>query len=155
MPYFVPANGFRQQVDEFAKQLSYLADEGVKADDDEGSPTRAISYLVEIPDARTGIRTTFDYREEFQRVAGGWLRSRYFYELRISPTRNESTHSRKAHHLHDVWGIHQHCRASTSADDVHYADVERLLQPTHELFVHQFASSSPIECSGLVPLSKR
>lgn len=154
MPHFVPASGFAQQVEEFVKQLSYLTDEEVVADDDDASPTRQTSYLVAIPDDRTGVGTTFDYREEFKKIAGGWLRSRYVYELRVSRPRSADLHSRKAHHLHDPWGTHQHCQTPSLHDDAHYTDVERLLQATHELFVRQFASSSPITCSGLVPLAK-
>lgn len=154
MPHFVPASGFAQQVEEFVKQLSYLTDEEVVADDDGASPTRQTSYVVAIPDDRTGVATTLDYREEFKKIAGGWLRSRYSYELRVSQPRSADLHSRKAHHQHDPWGIHQHCQTPSLHDDAHYTDVERLLQATHELFVRQFASSSPITCSGLVPIAK-
>ncbi len=152
MPVLVPASGFGQQVEEFAKQLSYLT-EAVEAADDERSPIRATSYLVEVPDARSGVTTTFDYREEFRRTRGGWLRSRYWYELRLSRANTAELHSRRAHHQHEVWGIHQHCETPTSPDG-HYADVERLLQATHELFVKRYAASQPIDCAGLVPLAK-
>jgi len=153
VPHFIPANGFAQQVAEFVKQLEFLTDDGVDADDDEGTSTRRTSYLVVIPDAHTGTATTFDYREEFRKITGGWLRSRYTYELRVTQPRGTALHSRRAHHEHDPWGVHQHCQSPSSWDDAHYADVERLLQATHELFVRQFASSSAIDCSGLVPLS--
>lgn len=155
VPYFVPASGFTQQIQEFAKQLAYLTDGEVFVDDDRASPTRRTSYLVVIPDAQTGRATTFDYREEFGRRTGGWLRLRYAYELRISAPHGTLLHARKAHHQHEPWGIHQHCDTPARMDNVHYADVERLLQATHELFVRQLVSGSPVECSGLVPRSPR
>lgn len=152
MPVVVPASGFRQQVEEFAKQLAYLT-EVVEVADDERTPIRATSYLVQIPDARSGVTTTLDYREEFRRTDGGWTRTRYWYELRVSRPNTAQLHSRRAHHQHQSWGIHQHCQTPTRLDD-HYADVERLLQATHELFVKRYAASSPIDCAGLVPLAK-
>jgi hypothetical protein len=153
VPHFVPANGLAQQLEEFVQQLSYLTDDEVFADDDRASPTRGTSYLVAIPDARTGVTTTFDYREEFRKITGGWLRSRYAYELRISQPNTTTLHARRAHHDHTPWGIHQHCVTPSHAENLHYADVERLLQATHELFVQQFASRSPIDCAGLAPLA--
>ncbi len=152
MPVLVPASGFRQQVEEFAKQLSYLT-EAVEVADDERTPVRATSYLARVPDARSGMTTTFDYREEFRRTSGGWLRSRYWYELRLSESESAALHSRRAHHQHEFWDIHQHCETPAVPDD-HYADVERLLQATHELFVKQYAASAPMDCAGLVPLAK-
>lgn len=152
MPHFVPASGFTRQVEEFAKQLSYLTDDEVRADDDEASPVRSTSYLVAIPDVRTGVTTTFDYREEFMKITGGWLRRGYAFELRVSRPKSTTPGDRRAHHGHKPWGIHQH-RQTPSRPDSHYADVERLLQATHELFVQQFASAAPINCSGLVPLT--
>lgn len=154
MAFFVPTSGFTQQVEEFAKQLTGLVDRGIEVNDDGASPTRSTSYYVEIPDAGSGVTTTFDYREEFQRVAGGWLRSRYIYELRFSEPKSEMQHSRRAHHEHDPWGIHQHCQSPAFPRDIHYVDVERLLQATHEAFVQQFATASPVVCSGLVPLKR-
>jgi hypothetical protein len=153
VPHFIPASGFTQQIEEFCKHLSYLTDDVVLADDDRASPIRSTSYLVAIPHARTGVTTTFDYREEFRKVTGGWLRLRYAYELRISGPGSTTLHARRAHHYHAPWGTHQHCVTPSHVEDVHYADVERLLQATHELFVQQFASGSPIDCSGLVPLT--
>jgi hypothetical protein len=153
VPHFVPASGFTQQIQEFAKQLSYLTADEVLADDDGASPVRSTSYLVAIPNDRTGVTTTFDYREEFRKITGGWLRLRYTYELRFSQPKSTKLHARRAHHDHTPWGTHQHCVPSSHAEDVHYADVERLLQATHELFVQQFASGTPIDCSGLVPLT--
>ncbi len=150
----MPVSGFSQQVEEFKKQLSFLADQGVEVNDDEGTPTRSTSYYVEIPDPKTGIMTTFDYREEFQRVDHGWLRSRYFYELRFSAPNTAEQHSRRAHHEHAPWAVHQHCQTPTRPDDHHYADVERLLQATHETFVRQFLSASAVDCSGLVRLDR-
>jgi hypothetical protein len=152
VPHFVPASGFTQQIAEVAKQLRYLTDDEVLADDDGASPVRRASYLVAIADDQTGVTTTFDYREEFGRVTGGWLRLRYAYELRISQAGSAKLHARRAHHDHKPWGTHQHCE-TPSRPDGHYADVERLLQATHELFVQQFASGSPIDCSSLVPLT--
>jgi hypothetical protein len=153
VPHYVPASGFTQQVEEFAKQLSYLTDDEVRADDDGASPVRSTSYLVAIPDVRTGVTTTFDFREEFMKITGGWLRRAYAFELRVSRPKSTTLGARRAHHGHKPWGIHQHCQ-TPSRPDSHYADVERLLQATHELFVQQFASGSPIDCSGLVPLTR-
>jgi hypothetical protein len=152
VPHYVAANGFTQQVEEFAKQLSYLTDDEVLADDDGASPVRSTSYLVAIPDARTGVTTTFDYREEFKKITGGWLRSAYAFELRISRPNSTKLHSRRAHHEHKPWGAHKHCETPSRAHR-HYADVQRLLEATHELFVQHVASRSPIDCSGLVPLT--
>lgn len=150
--HYVPASGFTQQVAEFAKQLSHLTDNEVLAADDRASPVRSTSYLVAIPDLRTGVTTTFDYREEFKKITGGWLRLAYVFELRVSRPNGTALHFRRAHHEHEPWGFHQHCE-TPSRPDSHYADVERLLQATHELLVQQFASGSPIDCSGLVPLT--
>jgi hypothetical protein len=152
VPHYVPTSGFTKQVEEFVKQLSYLTDGAVIADDDGASPIRRTSYLVAIPDIQTGVTTTFDYREEFKKIAGGWLRVGYTFELRITHPNSLKLHSRRAHHEHKPWGTHQHCE-TPSRPDGHYADVERLLQATHELFVQQFASGLPIDCSGLVTLT--
>ncbi len=154
MPLFVPASGFTQQVEEFAKQLNALVDRGIEVNDDKASPTRSTSYYVEIPDARTGVTATFDYREEFRKVERGWLRSRYIYELRFSLPNRDVQHSRRAHHEHDPWVIHQHCQTPSCPENVHYADVERLLQATHDVFVRQFMSAATVDCSGLVPLEQ-
>jgi hypothetical protein len=153
VPHFVPASGFTQQVAEFRKQLSYLTDHEVLADDDGARPLRSTSYLVAIADDQTGVTTTFDYREEFRKVTGGWLRVRYAYDLRVSKPSSAKLHARRAHHDHQPWGTHQHCVTPSQTENVHYADVERLLQATHELFVQQFANGSSIDCSGLVPLT--
>jgi hypothetical protein len=152
MPVFVPANGFTQQVEEFAKQLLYLSDQ-IEVADDHGDPLRATSYLVELP-AANGDLATFDYREEFTRTRIGWQRRRYAFELRFAKPDSRSLHSRRAHHLHDPWAIHQHCETPASPDD-HFGDVERLLQATHELFLKQWLSGAPIDCAGLTPLSAR
>ena len=152
VPHYIPASGFTQQLEEFAKQLSQLTEDEVLAADDGASPVRSTSYLVAIPDVRSGVTTTFDYREEFRRITGGWLRLGYTFELRFSRPNGTTLHARQAHHDHKPWGFHQHCE-TPSRPDSHYADVERLLQATHELFVQQFASGSPIDCSGLVPLT--
>lgn len=150
MPVFVPASGFSQQIEEFAKQLAYLSDD-VFVHDDGASPVRATSYSVEIRDALSRVTATFDYREEFTRMASSWVRSRYWYELRLSDEASTGRSGRRAHHQHASWGVHQHCENAGVAD-VHYRDVERLLQATHELFVKQYASGLPVDCSGLVPL---
>lgn len=151
MPVVIPAGAFAQQVHEVAKKLHGLSDR-VEVDDDGGTPKRATSYLAELEDPATGVTATFDYREEFVRTSAGWLRAGYVYELRLSRPFAETLHSRRAHHEHEPVGIHQHCETSTRADG-HYADVERLLLATHELFVMQVASRSPIDCAGLVPLA--
>lgn len=151
MPYILPASGFSQQTDEVVKQLSYLTDEAVEVGDDEGDPIRNISFLVAVPDPAVGATTTFDYREEFRRVTGGWMRTRYVYELRVSDPWSDDLNRRRAHHEHDPWKIHQHCHRK-SEPDVHYADVERLLQAVHQDFVKLYAAGSPINCAGLVSL---
>jgi hypothetical protein len=150
MHIVVPANGFAQQVEEFAKQLLYLS-EDIEVADDHGDPVRATSYVVRLPAAEGNI-ATFDYREEFTRTRNGWQRRRYAFELRFAEPRTRFLHSRMAHHLHEPWAIHRHCETPTSADD-HYADVERLLQATHELFLKQWLSAAPIDCAGLTPLA--
>ena len=152
MPHLVAASGFTQQVEEFTKQLHALS-EIVEVADDQGEPIRAVSFLVELPSAYGKIMA-FDYREEFKHIRGGWLRSRYAFELRSSDRETRVLHSRKAHHQHAPWDIHQHCETPTAHDD-HFADIERLLQATHELFVKQFASGAPIDCAGLTPLNGR
>lgn len=151
MPVFVPASGFRQQVEEFAKQLAYLSDD-VYVDDDERSPIRATSYRVDITDPAIRITATFDYREEFTRTSASWVRSRYWYELRFADAASSEPRGRRAHHEHARWGVHQHCAPTEGA--AHYRDVERLLQATHELFVKQYAAGSSVDCSGLVPLMR-
>lgn len=151
MPVLIPAGAFAQQVHEVAKKLHGLSDR-VEIDDDEGTPRRATSYLVELVDPVTGITATFDYREEFTRTPAGWLRAGYVYELRLSQPFAHTLDSRRGHHEHEPLGIHQHCETPARADD-HYADVERLLLATHELFVMQVASRTAIDCAGLVPLT--
>jgi len=150
MPLVVPATGFAQQVEEFARQLLYLSDD-VEVADDHGDPVRATSYLVKLV-AGAGNTATFDYREEFAKTRIGWQRRRYAFELRFTEPTSGSLHSRRAHHLHEPWAFHQHCKSATSSD-AHYADVERLLQATHELFVKQWLSVTPMDCAGLIPLA--
>lgn len=152
MPVLVPLAGFSQQVEEFAKQLAHLA-EVVEVGDDRGDPVRAISFFTETLDPADATTTTFDYREEFRRTRQGWLRLGYWYELRRSRPRPTAFRGRRGHHQHAPWNIHQHCETPTSPDD-HYADVERLLQATHELFVQHYASGSSINCAGLVSLPR-
>lgn len=153
MPYFVPASGFGQQIEEVTKQLAYLTDRPVHIGDDKGNPVRGLSFYVAVQDPSDGVTTTFDYREEFRRVAGGWLRTRYWYELRISEPWVVDLNRRRAHHDHEVWEIHQHCHTKSEPDE-HYADVERLLQPVHQDFATLYAAGSPINCAGLVLLSR-
>lgn len=151
MAILIPAGGFTQQLEEFAKQLAYLSDV-VDVGDDRGAQLRSTSFRVELPDPSSGASTIFDYREEFRRTQGGWLRTRYHFELRVSqPNERNRLHSRKAHHEHEDWGIHQHCE-SPGRPGAHYVDVERLKQATHEDFLRFVAKGSPIECSGLVRL---
>ena len=142
MAFLVPAGGFTQALEETSKQLAGLG--AVQAGDDRGDTIRRVSFLVNAPGWGAVTTTVFDYREEYQRTDQGWLRTRYVFEYRTIDPR-----SRRAHHRHGVWDIHQHCEPPGRPSGEHYTDVERLLQATHEAFARVYELSAPIVCSGL------
>lgn len=142
MSFLRPAATFAQAFDEIIKQLAKYGE--VDASDDTGKRRRSISFLVKVPGYGLPTVVTLDYREKFKQNEQGWLRDSYVFEYRTSVPR-----SRRAHHQHIAWGIHQHCEPPGRASDEHYEDVERLLLPTHEDFSGLYDRGEPIRCLGL------
>jgi len=142
MPLLRPAATFAQDFDEIIKRLAKYGE--VYASDETGQARRSINFLVEVPGYGLPTAATLDYREEFKRSAQGWLRYAYIYEYRTAAPR-----SRRAHHQHGAWGIHQHCEPPDVISHEHYDDVERLLLPTHEDFAELIDRSEPVRCLGL------
>lgn len=142
MPLLRPAATFTQAFDETVKQLAKYGE--VDASDDTGKRRRSISFLVKVPGYGLPTAATLDYREEFKRSVQGWLRDSYVFEYRTS-----APLSRRAHHQHIAWGIHQHCQPPGRASDEHYEDLERLLLPTHEDFAGLIERAQPVRCFGL------
>ena len=146
MPFLLPIGGFRQTVDEIEKQLAYYGDVRSNV---QGATTARCSVSFEVSAPGYGAETVaeFVYRERYRRAAGGWLREHYVYEYR-------AFRSRTAHHQHGAWGVHRHCEATGHPSRAHYADVERLLQPTHEGFVRLYERAQPVRCFGLRRLTR-
>lgn len=142
MPFLRRAGTFAQAFDEIIKQLAKYGE--VDASDDTGKRRRSVSFLVEVPGYGLPTAVTLDYREEFKRSAQGWLRDAYVFEYRTTAPR-----SRRAHHQHVGWGIHQHCEPPGRRSQEHYEDIERLLLPTHEDFSGLYERSEAVQCLGL------
>lgn len=142
MPFLRPAATFAQAFHEIIKQLRKYGE--VDASDDTGKRRRSISFLVTVPGYGLPTAVTLDYREEFKRSTQGWMRDSYVFEYRTS-----APESRRAHHQHTAWGIHQHCEPLNVTSHEHYEDVERLLLPTHEDFAGLVDRARPVQCLGL------
>ncbi len=141
----VPFGHFRQRVDAIEKLLGPLGDVAVEELAADGA--RTLKFVLMSPGHDLPTRAVFEYRERYERTGGGWLRDRYFYEYRPRPSP-----SRRAHHDHGPYGVHQHCReAGRAATAPHYRDVTRLLEETHEEFAEQFLNAVEIDCTGLLP----
>jgi len=142
MPFLRPAATFTQALEEITNQLAKYG--SVDASDDGGRRRRNVAFVVDVPGY--GIRTvaTLEYRERYKRSAQGWLRDRYVFEYRTPSPR-----SRRAHHEHVGWGIHQHCEPPGITSLEHYQDVERLLLATHEDFARLLDRGEPVRCLGL------
>jgi hypothetical protein len=145
VPFLQTAATFAQALDEITKQLGKYGE--VEASDDLGKRRRNIGFLVSVPGYGSPTAAVLDYRERYKRSAEGWVRDSYAFEYRTSSPR-----SRRAHHQHIGWGIHQHCEPPGSASSTHYADLERLLLPTHEDFAGLHDRAEGVRCLGLKPL---
>jgi hypothetical protein len=133
---------FAQALDEITEQLSKYGE--VEVSDDQGKRRRNIGFLVDVPGYGLPTSAMLDYRERYKRSAQGWLRDSYALEYRTSAPR-----SRRAHHQHVGWGIHQHCEPPGVTSSIHYADLERLLLPTHEDLAGLYERVEPVRCLGL------
>jgi hypothetical protein len=142
VPFLRPAATFAQTFDEITKQLAKYG--AVDASDDEGTRQRNVTFVVDVPGYGVPSTATFEYQERYKRSVQGWLRDAYVFEYRIAAPR-----SRRAHHHHTSWGIHQHCEPPGTTSHEHYEDVERLLLPTHEDFSGLYDRAEPIRCLGL------
>jgi hypothetical protein len=142
MPFLRTAATFTQALDEIEKQLAKYG--SVEASDDEGTARRSVAFVVHVPGYGVPTAATLEYRERYKRSAQGWLRDGYAFEYRTAAPR-----SRRAHHEHVGWGIHQHCESPENRSPEHYEDVERLLLQTHEDFTRLYDSGEPIRCLGL------
>lgn len=147
MPYLLPNSGFDQTLDEIEQLLSPFGDVSVQRD---GTTDTRISFLVSAPGYGQPQEAVFEYREWYHLTSQGWLRVRYKFEYR-------PTDSRKAYHNghQGHWGPHQHCEPRGRRSGNHYADYERLLQPTIEELGLLYARHEQIECIGLRRLDKR
>jgi hypothetical protein len=141
MPFLRPTTTLAQTLDEITKQLAKYG--SVDASDDEGTRQRNVAFVVDVPGYGVPTVATFEYRERFKRSAQGWLRDAYVFEYRTAAPR-----TRRAHHEHAPEGIHQHCEPPGRPSRAHYADVERLLLPTHEDFAGLYDRGGPIRCLG-------
>jgi hypothetical protein len=142
MPFLRPAATFTQALDEIAKQLSKYG--AVDASDDGGTRQRSVAFVVDVPGYGAPTAAILEFRERYKRNAQGWLRDSYVFEYRTPAPR-----SRRAHHQHVGWGIHQHCEPPGVTSHEHYEDVERLLLPTHEDFSGLHQRGEPVRCLGL------
>jgi len=142
MPFLHAAATFTQTLDEITKQLAKYGD--VEVSDDEGKRRRNVGFRVDVPGYGLPTVLILDYRERYKRSAEGWLRDSYAFEYRTPAPR-----SRRAHHQHVGWGIHQHCEPPGTPSAEHYADVERLLLQTHEDFASLHDRAEPVRCLGL------
>ena len=143
MPFVRPARTFAQTLDEIAKRLARYGDVEA-ADEGTGIRRRDLSFVVTAPGYGMPLVATFEFRERYRRMAAGWLREAYVFEYRpLSPK------SRRAHHEHGTWGIHQHCEPPGKSSDEHYQDVERLLEPTAEELAGLYDRGEQIRCLGL------
>jgi hypothetical protein len=142
MPFLRPAATLAQTLDEITKQLAKYGT--VDASDDEGTRQRNVAFVVAVPGYGVPTTATFEYRERYKRSAQGWLRDAYVFEYRTAAPR-----SRRAHHQHSTWGIHQHCEPLGNRSQEHFEDLERLLLPTHEDFSGLHDRAEPIRCLGL------
>lgn len=143
----VPFGRFRQRIDAIEKMLAAVGDAETRDTRTQGSE-RSVSFSVTAPGYGSPTEAVFEYRERYRRTREGWLRDRYFYEYRPQPPP-----SRRAHHDHEPYGIHQHCREPRRPEaHRHCADVPRLLEHTHEEFAHLYLRESEIRCAGLRPL---
>ncbi|MEP6694110.1 MAG: hypothetical protein ABJB39_05660 [Chloroflexota bacterium] len=136
------AASFTQALDEITKQLGKYGE--VEVSDDEGRRRRNIGFLLKVPGYGLPTAALLDYRERYKRSAQGWLRDSYVFEYRTPAPR-----SRRAHHQHVGWGIHQHCEPPGIASTAHHADHERLLLSTHLDFIGLYERSEPVRCLGL------
>lgn len=142
MPFLRTAATFTQAFDETIKQLAKYGD--VAASDDGGRRQRVVAFVVDVPGYGAPSAATLEYRERYQRRAEGWLRDGYAFEYRTA-----GPLSRRAHHQHVGWGIHQHCEPPGIPSSEHYEDVERLLFATHEDFAGLHERSEAVRCLGL------
>lgn len=141
---------FQRRFEEIEKMLASVG-EAETRDSGADRASRSVSFTVNAPGYGLPREATFEYRERYRRTDEGWLREAYEYEYRPQPPP-----SRRAHHDHRPYGVHQHCHeASFSRPRSHYLDRARLLEEVHEAFEHLYAEGGPVQCAGLHPLRPR
>lgn len=108
---------------------------------------RLIVFRISAPGYGLPTDATFEYRELHERRGEEWLPVRYAYEYRPLPKP-----SRRAYHLHDPVGEHQHCVPPGGTGDGHFRAYRVSLLEAHGEFTSAYASRRPISCEGLHPL---
>lgn len=143
MTLLVRRDRFQQGFEEIEKRLARF---GTVESKDEGgaTPRRHVSFLLSVPGYQQPTEAVLEYHERYRRSREGWIRDAYFFEYRPQRPR-----SRKAHHQHGAWGVHQHCEAPGRPSTEHYTDDERLLHSTHDEFVRLYLTGRTVSCVGL------
>jgi hypothetical protein len=90
----------------------------------------------------------FRYAEIYERRVSGWELIEYYYEFQLRPDPG-----RRAHHLHDPLGPHQHCVSPTAAaEDDHFVGGLMSLFDAHRDLLYWYAQDEGLNCDGLTPL---
>lgn len=140
-------HAFEQRLAWLAKRLE--ADGDVEAlDRGKRELHRLVAFRVLSPGYGLPLEATFEHRELWERRRReGWSLLRYAYEYRPLPRP-----SRRAYHLHEPLGEHQHCVPPRGASDRHFRAYRLSLLEAHEDFAAAQASGRPARCDGLLPL---
>ncbi len=120
---------------------------------------RLLEFSLEAPGQDLPVEVRAEYGEYYRRRRGGsWLLVGYRYEyLDIARVQ------RLAYHMHDIGRLlrvpHAHCEDAIDPPDVegtrHLRAVELDLREAHMRFMHLYASDTPPDCSGFLPLEIR
>lgn len=117
-------------------------------DERRGTAARKIQLRVDAPGYGLPTQAILEYTEWYARVREGWTLTRYAYEYRPRPAP-----SRRAYHLHEPMGPHQHCLDPRQPSAEHHYHAYRVvLEQAHEEFAALAASETPIRCGGLRPI---
>ncbi len=90
----------------------------------------------------------FRYEEGYARRDSGWELIEYSYEFQQRPPPG-----RRAHHLHEPYGPHQHCvDPRLAAEDHHYRGGVMSIYDAHNEFLYWYGAAAPVTCADLIPL---
>lgn len=142
----VRPHAFEQRLVGLAKLFEATGDVAA-LDRGKREPRRLVVFRISAPGYSLPTDATFEYRELYERRRDGWLLVRYAFEYRPKPIP-----SRRAYHLHEPIGEHQHCVPAGGAADQHFRAYRVSLLEAHEEFTAAYASRQPIRCDGLRPL---